>query len=412
MKILIVNASDLEGGAARAAYRLHNALLQENIDSHMLVQRKSSDDFTVIGAEGKIDKAMSRVRPLLDPLGLKFYPNKTASWFSPSLLPFSNIADKINMIDPDIVHLHWINEGMMSISDIAKIKAPIVWSLHDMWAFTGGCHYDEACGRYSENCGRCKVLASQKEKDLSRIIFNKKDKIYNKIANMTIVGLSRWIADCAQRSTLFKDRNIVNIPNPIDTDKFKPVDKITARRLLGLPEGRKLVLFGAMGATSDPRKGYVELQEAINKLEVDDMELVVIGSTKPSASTGFIYPIHFMGRLYDDVTLQLLYSAVDITVVPSLQENLSNVIMESMSCGTPVIAFDIGGNRDMIEHQTNGYLVKPFDTYDFVNGIEWILHLANYDELSMAARTKVVGNFDSCVVGKKYIELYKQVLKQ
>ena len=267
MKILIVNTSDIEGGAARAAYRLHKALLSQGVDSQMLVQSKSSDDYTVITETDKVKKTLNKLRPFFDSIPIRFYKERTKTLFSSSWLPFSNIVDKINEINPDIVHLHWICSGMMRIEDIARIKAPVVWSLHDMWAFTGGCHYDEECRGYEKECGNCKILGSDKEKDLSRKIWHRKERTFAKIPNMTIVGLSRWLAQSAKSSTLFKNTKVVNLPNPIDTNIFKPFSKDKARELWRLPKDKKLVLFGAMGATSDPRKGFEELSEALQKLE-------------------------------------------------------------------------------------------------------------------------------------------------
>lgn len=171
MKILIVNTSDIDGGAARAAYRLHKALITQGIDSQMLVQSKSSDDYRVVGENHKIRRILNKLRPFLDSIPIRFYKNRTKTLFSSSWLTFSSIVDKINEINPDIVHLHWICNGMIKIEDIARIKAPIVWSLHDMWAFTGGCHYDEECGRYEQECGNCKVLGSNKDNDLSKNVF-------------------------------------------------------------------------------------------------------------------------------------------------------------------------------------------------------------------------------------------------
>lgn len=406
MKILIVSTFDIEPGAARSAYRLHRALLSEGIDSKMLVQSKRSDDYTVIVP----DKAFGIVRQILDQLPVIFYKNRTKTLFSPSWVPFSGVVDKINKINPDIVHLNWICYGMMRIEDIALIKKPIVWSLRDMWAFTGGCHYDEGCGRYEKNCGNCKVLGSLKENDLSRKIWYRKEKTFSKIQNITIVGLSKWISKCAKSSTIFKDKKVLTLPNPIDTTLFKPLDKNITRELWNLPQNKRLILFGAVMATSNPRKGFKELREALHKLKYRDIELVVFGSSQPQDPPDFGFKTHYLGYLYDDVSLVTLYSAADVMVVPSLQENLSNAIMESLSCGTPVVAFDIGGNSDMVEHQINGYLAKPFDTTDLARGIEWVLNAPNYEELCSNAREKVVREFDSRIVARKYIELYREIL--
>lgn len=413
MKILIVNAYDILGGAARATYRLHRALLECGIDSKMLVQIKRSDDYTVIGPETKLKKALGMIRPTLDQLPLMFYKRSTKTPFSPSWLPFSGVISKIKEIRPDIVHLHWICGGMLRIEDIGKIKVPIVWTLHDNWAFTGGCHYIWDCEKYKSNCGACPQLGSSKENDLSRKVWLRKKKTFNKITNITIVAPSKWLAQCAKESSLLKNKNIVNIPNLLDTNLFKPFEKNSARDLWNLPKDKKFVLFGAVAATRDVRKGFKELTQALKQLKLrrEDIELIVFGSSKPPNDPDFGFKSHYLGHLYDDISLVTLYNAADVVVVPSLQENLSNVIMESLSCGTPVVAFDIGGNGDMIEHKVNGYLAKPFDPEDLARGIEWVLNNPNYQNLSNNAREKVLREFDSKVVVKKYIELYKEILR-
>lgn len=412
MKVLIVNTSDITGGAARAAYRLHKALLMKNIDSQMLVMNKSSDDFTVskLRLISKIEKAINKFKPTLDSIPVKFYKDKTSTLFSVSWVYSKSIIEKINELNPDIVHLHWINRGMIRIEDLPKIKAPIVWSLHDMWAFTGGCHYDEFCGAYKNKCGECLVLASQNKKDLSRKIYNRKQKSYSKISNLTIIGLSNWLKTCAKNSSLFQDEKIVNLPNPIDTKVFKPFDKTKARGLWGLPENKKLVLFGAMGATSDPRKGFNELSLAFKNIDRDDIEFVVFGASPPLTPPNIGCKTNYIGRLSDDISLVTLYSAVDVMIVPSKQENLSNAIMESLACGTPVVGFGIGGNFDLIEHKKNGYLAHPLDVKDLANGIEWVLDNEKYDGLCVNAREKVMQEFDSKVVVEKYIQLYKEII--
>lgn len=408
MKILIVNTSDIDGGAARAAYRLHQSLLSNNIDSQMLVQAKSSDDFTVNSTSSKIQKGINKLRPTLDSLPIRNYDNKTL--FSPSWLPSKNLINQINELNPDVVHLHWINAGMIKIEDLAKINAPVVWSLHDMWAFTGGCHYDELCGAYERKCGECVVLASSKNNDISRKIFNRKQKTYSTIKNMTIIGLSNWLKTSAKNSALFKNRKVVNLPNPIDTNIFKPFDKNKSRELWGLPKNKKLVLFGAMGATSDPRKGFKELSQAFKYIDRDDIEFVIFGASTPANPPEIGFKTNYIGSLSDDVSLVTLYSAVDVMIVPSKQENLSNAIMESLACATPVVGFDIGGNSDLIDHKNNGYLSPAFDVEALAKGIEWILDNEKYEELCSNARDKVMREFDSKIVAEKYIKLYNEAL--
>lgn len=412
MKVLVVNSYDVLGGAARAAMRLHKSLLNIGVESEMIVQFKSSDDYTVIGPSTKTNKVINKVRLFFDTLPLSRYKNRPNTYFSPSWLPFSNAVDKINQRKPDIVHLHWINDGMLRIEDLAKINAPIVWTLHDMWPFTGGCHYSNECTRYKKSCGSCIVLNSNSENDISKKIYQRKAKIFSKLNNITIVGLSEWLNKSSENSSLFKNYTHVNLPNPIDCNIFKPIDKESSRKLWNLPFGKKLILFGAMGATSDPRKGFKELKKGLNQLKSDNVELVIFGSSKPKEYQNFGFTTHYLGKISDDVSLVTLYSAVDLVVTPSLQENLSNVIMESLSCGTPVVAFNIGGNRDLIDHKNNGYLAEEGNAKDLSIGIDWVLEHPNNSLLAKNAREKVLFNFDTEIVAQKYLQLYKSIYER
>jgi glycosyltransferase involved in cell wall biosynthesis len=409
MEILIVNSNDMRGGAARAANRLHRALLVGGVKSRMLVQEKTSDDYLVIYSSNLFQRLVGKVRAKYEAYLKRRYKDRIRTPFHMALGGSSSMVDQINSINPDIVHLHWVVKGTLSVEEIAKIQAPIVWSLHDMWAFTGGCHYSGGCERYEENCGYCKVLGSHTPNDLSRKVFTRKKKIFSK-KKMVIVGLSQWISRCAQHSALLKDQQHIHLPNPIDTDVFKPFEKEKSRELWNLPKDKKLVLFGAIKATEDPRKGFRELSEALHKLSDRSIELVVFGSSQPAKGQSFGFKTHYLGHLNDDISLVTLYSAVDVMVVPSLQENLSNAIMESLSCATPVVGFNIGGNSDMIDHKQNGYLVHPFDTDEMARGVSWILDSPQYDAFCQYAREKVLREFDSRIVAEKYIALYRKIL--
>lgn len=411
MKILIVNLSDIDGGAGRAVYRLHQSFLSQGVDSQILVQNKYSDDFTVLGPETKFEKIIARIRPIVDAIPVKLYKNRTKTLVSPAWVPFSNIVKKINEINPDIVHLHWVCNGMMSLKDFTKIKAPIVWSLHDMWAFTGGCHYSEECSRYKEDCGCCKVLGSNKVNDLSKNIWNNKKKNFSKIPNITIVAVSRWLGNCAKESSLFRNRRVISIPNSIDTSVFNRFDIQKSRELWSLPQDKKLVLFGAIRAVSDQRKGFKELTQALNKLKDDSIELIVFGSNKPQIAPKLKHKIHYISRLHDDISLKLLYNAADVMVVPSLQEAFGLTASESMSCGTPVVAFGTTGLLDIVDHKENGYLAQPFEIDDLARGIDWVLNNNNHNILGDNARKKVLREFDMPKVAKQYKELYEEILR-
>ncbi|MFM6242856.1 MAG: glycosyltransferase family 4 protein [Dolichospermum sp.] len=413
MKPLLISASDINGGAARAAYRLHQGLQNIAVDSQMLVQNKQSDDYTVIAPERKVSKGIGKLKPTLDSLPLQLYPQRDRSTYSVQWLP-DNLAAQVAQLNPDIINLHWINAGYMQIETLAKFKKPIIWTLHDMWAFTGGCHYNKDCTNYTESCGACPQLYSNKEKDLSNWVWRRKAKAWKDL-NLTIVTPSHWLADYARKSSLFQNLRIEVIANGLDAQVYKPIDQKIARNLLNLPLDRKLVLFGAIKSTSDRRKGFHLLEPALRKLSEDknhknDVELVIFGASPPSEVPNLGLPIHYLGRLNDDIALALLYSAVDVFIAPSVQDNLPNTVMESLACGTPCIAFDIGGMSDMIEHQQNGYLAKHFDIDDLVRGITWVLE----DEerlrwLGGNGRKKVEQKFTLEIQAHNYLYIYENL---
>lgn len=409
MNILIVNISDIQGGAARAAYRLHRALLAEGADSRMLVQSKASDDFTVQGPKSKVQKALGLLRPVLDTVPVQYYAKRTQTLFSPAWLPFSGLVDRINALAPDVVHLQWIAGGMLRTEGLARIKAPIVWTLHDMWAFTGGCHYDEGCAGYVNQCGRCPVLGSKASNDLSSRGLRRKQRVYASLPKMAVVGISAWLADCAASSGALKHHKVLHIPNPIDTKVYAPFDRAEARHLFHFPGDKKLVLFGAIKATSDPRKGFHELARALQHLP-DNCELVVFGAGAPEMPQGFKQKVHYMGYLHDDVTLRVLYSAADVVVVPSLQEAFGQTASEAMACGTPVVAFRSTGLLDIVDHGVNGYLADPFDTEDLARGMLWVLDHPSPAALGLAAREKVLLTFDQHGVARQYLDVYRSLL--
>ena len=410
MKILQVSAYDIQGGAGKAAFRLHESLIDRDLDSTMLVQLKHSDLTSIHNRGSKLSKFTALIKPPLDKLYTNRYKDKSKTLFSCSRLPFTNISNWINSYSPDIVHLHWVNSGMLNIKDISRINAPIVWSFHDMWPFTGGCHYDEECGRFVEKCGQCKVLASQRDIDLSSSNWEKKYSIWASKKEMVGIGLSSWIADQARKSSIFKNHIINHIPNLIDTAVYCPIDKAQAKSILGLSPQKKLVLFGAVNALDDPRKGFPLLTQALSQLDQHKIEFLVFGASESNTRYDHSNKVNYIGKLSDDISLKLIYNAADVTVLPSIQENLSNVVLESLACGTPVTAFNIGGNSDLIEHCINGYLADPFSSEDLSSGIQWVLNHPNYMSLSKSSREKVLNEFSPNVVLPKYINLYEELL--
>jgi glycosyltransferase involved in cell wall biosynthesis len=415
MNVLLVSTSDLEGGAARATNRLLQGLRQNHVPVQMLVQEKRGGDPAVVGlpATSGIHKASVGLRLTLDQLPLKRYPQREPGAFSPQWLPDRTVA-LINQLNPDVVNLHWVNNGYIQIESLAALSKPIVWTLHDMWAFTGGCHYNQECDRYTQSCGNCPQLASSRQSDLSQRIWRRKHQAWKKL-NLTIVTPSQWLADCARKSSLFKDCRVECIPNGIDTSVYRPIDRHLARDILKLPQDKYLLLSGSLGGIADKRKGFHLLQPALKELSQSawgsQIELVVFGQSEPSNPPDLGLKTHYVGNFGDDYSLALLYSAADVFVAPSVQDNLPNTVMESLACGTICIAFGIGGLSDMIEHQYNGYLAKAFDVKDLVNGIIWLLaDRERAKELSENARTKAIAEFSLNVLADHYHQLFTEVL--
>jgi glycosyltransferase involved in cell wall biosynthesis len=303
---------------------------------------------------------------------------------------------------------------MLRIETLKKFKQPIIWTLHDMWPFTGGCHYDDECGKFRQACGNCPVLHSDNGLDLSQRVLARKLKSWGSLP-IVVVATSNWLADMAKSSSLFKNQRIEVIPNGIDTERYKPLDKHIAREAYNLPQDKHLILFSAFNATSDKRKGNQFLLPALAKLSRlgwgADTELVIIGASKPETAPDLGMTVHYMGQMYDEISQVLLYSAADVVVAPSMQENLSNTVMESLSCGTPVVAFHIGGMPDMIEHQINGYLAKPFEANDLAEGIMWVLgNPGRTHLLSKQARQSVLERYALDVIASNYLSLYQSVI--
>lgn len=404
---------DNEGGAAKAAFRLFKGLRNIGVESRLLVGRKSGEDENVIGSRTKFARGFSIVRSILDSLPLAFYRKRSGMIFSPSLVPDS-ITKNVSNINPDIVHLHWVAGGFLRIETLKRLRKPLVWTLHDSWAFTGGCHIPFECKRYKNSCGKCPELGSENGQDLSHQVWKRKKRAWKQLS-LTVVTPSRWLADCARSSSLFRNMRIEVIPNGLDIDKFKPIGGQAMRELLSLPVNKKMILFGAMSGTADKNKGFHFLVSALQRLTKngwgEKVELIVFGSSDSKIGSNLGVKTHYMGHLRDEISVAMLYLVSDVFVLPSIQENLPNTIMEALACGTPCVAFDIGGISDLIEHEGTGYLAQPFEIDDLARGIEWILtDNKRYQSLSLNARRKVEKEFDIRRVSRRYMDLYNEIL--
>lgn len=373
----------------------------------MEVQQRLSGDPLVRAPAGKWGKISSLVRPHFERLPGEWVYGP-ADTFHMQWLPSARRTHEDTADQPNVINLHWVCDGFLSVPAIGAMKYPIVWTLHDMWAFTGGCHYAGTCKGYEEQCGRCPTLCSEKALDASRWVHARKRKAWQSL-NMTVVTPSQWLAEQARRSSLLQDRQIHVIPNGIDLNRFRPLDRSFSRQALGLPQDKKLVLFGAMSGST--RKGAHHLLAALEKAQLKGhaFEAVVFGNASQQDTLRHLQP-HYLGRISDELTLPLVYSAADLFVCPSEQDNLPNTMVEAMACGTPCVAFDIGGMKDIVDHEVNGFLARAFDTDELA---QWIVtSLADEVRLSAmseAARRKAIDRFSITDMTSRYAALFMEV---
>lgn len=411
MKILIINTAENKGGAAVACNRLHEALLQNGVDSKMLVRQKSSTDKTVFEfTNSPLRKKINLFFFFLELFILKFFKKDgvdfSLPWFGPALHKHPLVKDA------DIIHLHWVQNSFLTLRSLKKLQSlnkPIIWTLHDMWAFTGGCHYNVDCRKFETSCSECPQLKNTSIADFSKSTFKEKQLIYS--AKNIIVTPSNWLAKEAKISTLLKNNKVSVIPYNINFDLFKPIEKNIAKENFGIDTSKKVILFVSMNI-EDQRKGFEYFKKSIIELEntienwTNDYEILAIG--RNSDVKHFNTKIHYTGRLSNIEKISMAYAAADVFVAPSTQDNLPNTVIESLACGTPVVAFNIGGMPDMIDSTINGYIAE-FDNYkELSKGILYCIS----NNLSDNARNSALSKFQSSEVAKSYVDLYNQALHE
>lgn len=416
LRILHISPDENGGGAAKAAYRAHLALKESGANSQMLVLRKTTNDQSVFSANSS---SLGKLRNFLHKKFNKFltWNEKSFTTANQTLHSFGKtsrgLVDTINRSDADIINLHWV-VGMLSINDIAKIKKPIVWTLHDMWPFCGGEHYaetDSQTARFKLGYKSDNRPIFEDGPDLNLQAWRLKKSLWKK--PLQIITPSHWMADCVKASALMNTWPTKVIPNALNTDLWKPLDPELARRHMRLPLNKKLICFGAMGGAQTELKGFDLLCKALESLrgQVDSLELVIFGQARPENTPDLGFPLHYTGHLSDEAELQSIYSAADAFIIPSRMDNLPNTGVESMACGTPVIAFDTCGLKDIVIHQENGWLAKAFDVNDLAYGIKWVLEdKVRHQLLCIKAREFAVKQFSNSNIAEQYKKLYKEIL--
>lgn len=417
MKIIQLNQSDSRGGAAIAAYRIHRCLLGEELDSRLWVDKKFLDDETV----RKPDRGWGHLRRRMRVRAAKRIRRKLDTQnpvlHSPSWLN-SNWPERINSDSQcDVVNMHWVCKEMLSIDDISRITKPLVWTLHDMWAFCGAEHYTQG-ERWANGYTDSNRPDYESGFDLNRWVWERKKKLWDKPIH--IVTPSRWLAQCVKRRALMRGWPVTVIPNTMDLEEWRPVNKFVAREALGLSPDKPLILFGAENGIKDVRKGFDLLTSALGYLQEHKLgqEVMVFGGSKSAEAPDLGCKAHYFGRLHENESLRLLYSAADVLICPSRQEVFGQTASEAQACGTPAVAFAGTGLEDVIDHRVTGYLARPGDAQDMAQGIKWLLSEqtrcrdAKISDVSRQARNKVCRDFSYEAVAKQYKELYPLVIDQ
>lgn len=417
MRVLIVNTSERTGGAAVAANRLMDALNNNGVKAKMLVRDKVSDDITVVGLGGSLAKRMHFLwERWCIYWHLHFHRDHLFE------IDLANTGFDITKLpefkEADVIHLAWVNQGFLSLKSINKILKsgkPVVWTMHDLWPATGICHYSRGCMAFKSQCRNCRLLPDGgSDKDLSTKIFKRKQKLYRG-SGIHFVTCSKWLGDQARQSALLTGLHLETIPNPIDAKLYAPKDQRQARLRATLPEDKRIILFVSQKVT-DERKGMNFFVEAINKLVdahpemKDNTAVAILGANAEELTAQLPLPSFPLGYVGNDKEIIDIYNSADVYVLPSLEDNLPNTIMEAMACGVPCVGFKVGGIPEMIDHEKTGYVAKYQDADDLAAGIHWVLDEADHDALKKQCVQKVMANYSQRSVAMKYIEVYNQVL--
>lgn len=418
MKIRHVSTNDINGGAARAAYRLHLGLKSLNLDSSMVVLNKSSIDKNI----HRVKNSAKIYARILRTIRREFIKKEFQSYhatrykglelFSDDRTEYKNQLNTF-VNNSDILNLHWVANFVDFTSFFMNIpqNKPVVWTLHDMNPFTGGCHYNVSCDRFTEQCGHCPQLGSNKSNDLSFNIWKRKKHAFDRLNDscIQIVTPSNWLAGEVKRSSLLKRFKVSVIHYGLDTNKYIPCDKKSARKVLNLPENHNIVLFVAE-SLQNKRKGLELLIKALDILKNNNIFLLSVGNT----NTDLINHANQMhlGNLSNDNLLPIVYSVADVFVIPSLQDNLPNTVLEAMACGTPVVGFNTGGIPDMVKPYDTGLLANTGDAVDLAKKIQWLLENdVKRKEMGKNSRQMIENHFRLDIQAKKYYELYNNMLQ-
>ncbi len=410
MKVALVNTY-AHGGAGTAAIRTAEALASIGHDARLLVREGKRSKFVQVVE----NQRLAKIPFLAERLAFLPFEKDWSVRFAFSPANFGLDLSRHPLIKTaDAIHLHWINQGFLGLKNIAQLAAlgkPLVWTLHDMWAFTGGCHYSRGCENFQTGCGDCPFLKWPSKGDLSRRVLKKKHMLFSDKIKFTTP--SEWLARIARTSSLMKDADIRVIPNPIDTGFFRPFsdeERLAERQRLDIAPGRAVLLFVAMNVAEE-RKGYSFLKTALEKIRSQRPEfqadMLVLGKCDAAVLAELPFPARPLGLVKEAAEMRRFYALADCFIIPTLEDNLPNTVMESLSCGTPVVGFKTGGIPEMVGHLESGFLAEQRNAEELAAGILYLFEeKGRLEKVRDVARRKAVNSYGHETVARLYERLY------
>ena len=407
LRVLHIVGGAISGGAARGALNVSTALRGLGVDSRVVCSDPTRQDLpegvTSVAADLP-GRAMAFARAKIESLPIYAFPKRRSGIFSIGLSGI-DWTKRPEYQEADIIHLHWVNRGMLSIAGLAKLEKPVVWTMRDMWPFTGGCHYALECDRFQTGCGSCPFLGHARENDLSAWVIRRKEAYF--LNDTTYVGVSDWLANCARKSKILAGRDIRSITNSINPSFFEREPKEQARQMLGLPPDRPILVYGAI-SLDDAYKGAALLEQAKPKIDVPKLFTCSFGR---EATSGGIKADKAFGLISDDTKMRMLFAAADVLAFPSTQDASPKVPAEAIASGTPTVVFDATGPGEIVRHKQTGYAALPYDVDDFAAGIRWLFEdAARLQTISEAAAADARARFDPAIGARRYLELYNEKL--
>ena len=423
MRILQISTYDISGGAARAAYRLHRGLRALEHDSRMLVRYKDTKDRFVSCVAPETRAHVSDEALYLGVAIQGHYIDSHRTAVSNTLFSLPYPGHDLSILpmvkEADIINLHWVAQyqSLITLKRLFDLGKPVVWTLHDQWAFTGGCHYAAGCEKYQTDCRACPQLAEDLF-HLPEAILKDKLRLF-KNARLTIVTPSRWMGACAEKSALFKDLRIEVIPNGLETDRFRPLTKAKAKKRIGLEPDTVALLFGGVSG-NEKRKGFHKLMGAIrsclkdpgfrNLVKTKKISLICFGHASDALEDVGI-PVQSLGYLDSEKEIVTAYGAADLFILPSLEDNLPNTMLEAMSCGTPVVAFDVGGIPEGVKNGETGQMVPAGDERQMARAIlSLISNPEQRKTMGRACRRKAEEQYRLEIQARQYADLYQELV--